>query len=364
MSVIPAGAITDVRPIDYAQRAEKQAQAAQQAHLMQQQLPTVLDVDPVDAAEELSFSIAHRGRTVVSQQETAQSSFTLDLRALARLVYRINRLKGLNAAFDQAFWKGEVAQRGNDKLNMARDDDTVESLTDSGSEDPFKQYVYLMEARQLARHGEPAAKKLDDALARVWDNHQSTIVAGFNTMKPMVAFAKDLQEWDKFRAIYLECVVSGDLGRTFKALLDKFGAGRLRQSIATLRNAIAADLASPIVSADKDRWQREYLDLMDNRRISSLIASTSDFCQELRVGDPQPDVVMGFVGGVLDFVAAPNDRKFNALCAVLVPEEELNEVIRMKVRSYLKKYLPLWLWSSPEARDQMLFHAPPFRTRS
>jgi hypothetical protein len=355
MSVLPVGLITEVRPLDYVQKASEIEYSAQAAP------PRAGTVNHTEAAEELSFGIAVRGRSQAAERESVSLNRPRDGRTVSRQMFRIGRLRGVYAAFDQVFWWGEVVPQDTALLERVHRHDAYQDPADTRGEDPFKTYVYLLEAeRQATAAGDTAAaRQVELALDKVWNENAVAVAAGFNTLAPMLRFAKDVGEWDRLRDVYLESVVAGDVAKTFKALLERFRPERLHEAIGALRNAIAADLASPIVCADKQRWQQQYLDLIDNRRLSSLVASSSEFCTELLARDPEADLVMNFVGSSLDLASSPTDRKFAALCTVLLPEPEVNEIVRMRLRNYLKKHLPLWLWASAEARDQLLF--PPMQ---
>jgi len=344
MSVIPYGPITDVRPPEYTRVPETRTSPDPATPLATQR------VGDVEAAEELASGFTSRVRSYAAERDKSTLDRNAHQRAVMRQAYRISRLRRVYVAVDQAFWHDEVTPRADELLKVARQQG--ERLTDSNEEDPFKRYVSLLQAKEQAGGDTQVQQRLDNALDQLWEQYQNAIVAGFNTKGPLLRFARDLAEWDHFRRIYLECVVHGELAKTFKALLDRFGPGRLGEAIGTLRNAIAADLNSPVVCADETRWQQETLDLVDNRRIHSLIATSDDFCRrELLPKAPTPEVVMNFVGGLLEFVAGPNDRKLKALCAVLVSEEDVNEALRLRVCDFMKKHLPLWLWVTPEARD-------------
>lgn len=347
MSILPYGPINEnMRALEYARPPEVKTtpEAAVSPH-------STHAVDHVKVAEEFTnFGISARARQHSTERESARPR-NFDQRALARQAYRMGRLRGIYAAYDEVFWRNEVTPRAEKLLRAARRTGKVEARADAEQEDPFKRYIALLEARQLAAGDTQAGQRLEASLDQVWEQHEGAIVAGFNTMGPLLRFSRDIGEWDTFRAIYFECVIHGELAKTFRALLDRFGPARLRSAIDTLRNAIAADLASPIVCADKDRWQQEYLDLVDNRRILSLIVTAEDFCREALTRDPEAEMVMSLVGGVLDYAAGPNERKLNALCAILVPEEDVTEVWRLRLRQFMKKHVPLWLWSSAEARD-------------
>lgn len=362
MSVIPHAQFSDLRPGDYLLRLVPQSMPAEAAHK-----PAVPHggVDHVKAAEELSFGVAARSRPLGAEKDTATLAQTRSGRDLVRQAYRILRLRGVQAAFDQAFWHGEIDANAQRTLAVVRRSDG--SPFDDADEDPFRRYVYLLEARrQVDPAEEPVVgRRLDDELDKLWLAHENEIVAGFNTARPMMRFAERVEEWDHFRSIYFAWVAHGEpLATTFKSLLEKFGPARLRAAINTLRDAIAADLASPIVCADKTRMQQQQIDLERNRTISSLMADTELFCRQLKADQPpMPEQVMNFVGGVLEYAAGPaNERKFNALCAIVLPDDEVTEVLRGRVRQFLKKSLPLPLWSSAEARDSLF--PPLFRNRN
>ena len=323
--------------------------------------PQSASVHPAAAAEELGFGIKSQHKGLAAQRETESLTRSVEERTLLDRAYRLSRLEGVYTAFDKHFWNTEVSPGADDAAQAARQHDGIGRLGNTAKDDPFKQYIVLLEAKQRLGEDEPAQRRLDVALDALWAEHRLQIVAGFNTMGPALRFARDIGEWNAFREIYLGYVIHGELAKTFRALLSKFGPARVRSAIETLRNAILADLASPIVCADKTRWQQEHLDLVDNQRILSLIAAIDEFCSALPARDPSAETVMSFVGSVLDFAAGPNERKLNALCSILVPEEAVNEVLRQRVKEFLKKHLPLQLWGSIEARDTVF--APVFRPK-
>lgn len=356
MSVLPVGSITNVRPLEYLQKTQEPQHATQPA-------PThpAGRVNLTEAAEELTFGITAQGRSRGAEREQTSLSQHRDPRTVSRQMFRISRLRGVYAAFDQAFWQEEVLPQAQALLERVHRQDANQNQTDSRNQDAFKSYVSLLEAQRqaIAAGDTAAAHRLEQELDHVWEGNAVAVAAGFNTLTPMLRFARNVGEWDRLRAVYFECVVPGNLAKTFKAMLERFAPERLREALDALRQAIVADLASPIVCADKQRWQQQTLDLIDNRNLSALIASSHEFCAALLSGDPQAVLVMRFVGGSLDLASSPTDRKFDALCALLVPESEVNEVLRMRLRNYLKRSLPLWLWASPDEREQLLF--PPMQ---
>lgn len=364
MSVIPHAPLGSLRPSDFS--LQPLPQDGPTIGVGPRHISSTASVDHVKAAEELGLSVAARSRARSAQQDATTQEQTRSGRSLVGQAYRVMRLRGLQTAFDQAFWSAEVAPQAQRRLVLARQFDGRSFDEADEGLDPFKRYLYLLEARELAEGTEApgVAMRLDDALDRLWEANEAQIVAGFNTARPLMRFASRIEEWDQFRSIYFAWVVHGEpLATTFRSLLQKFGPARLRSAIDTLRDALAADLASPIVCADRQRMQQQQIDLERNRTISSLVADTEHFCRELKAGSPPgPERVMDFVGGVLEYAAGPaNERKFNALCAIAVPDDEVTEALRWRVRQFLKKHIPLPLWSSVEARESLfpsLFRNP------
>lgn len=358
MSVLPISHVPSIDPARFAQ-----AEATQQMRQDQAVPQQVQDVDPVENAEEVGFGMVSRGMTRIAAQQQASAARGRDPRQHLLQIVRLSRLKGMNPTFDESFWRTEVGPRADDMLKAARGPGgSVEQLAGDGHEDPFKRYLFLMVARQRTQEEEPAAQTLDDAMERIWTRHELEVESGFNTMVPLYTFVQSTKEWDAFRGIYIDYVVPGEMAQTFKALLDRFGPQRLRPAVEALRKAIAADLASRIICLDTNRWRQEFLDLMDNRRIAGLIASASDFCRDVQRHDPEAETVVGFLGGALDLAAGPNPRKFDALCALLQPEDIIDARLRDRLRAYLNKSLPLWLWSNLDARDVILY-PPAHRAR-
>jgi hypothetical protein len=315
------------------------------------------DVDPVDDAEEVGFGMVTRGMSKIALQQQSSVAKKRDGRQHFIQIVRLARLKGMNPAFDESFWRNEVAVNADEMLTMARRGSSSSEQLAGGAvfEDPFKRYLFLLVAKQRTEPDEPASKKLDDAMDRIWVKHELEIESAFNTMVPMWEFVRDEKEWDAFRGIYIDYIVPGELALSLKALLERFGPGRIAAVIDALRKAMAFDLNSRIICLNTERWRQEMLDLVDNRRIAGLIGGASDFCREVQGRDPDPETVLGLVTGALDLAAGPNPRKLDGLCAMLKPGELVSELLRGRVRAYLNKCVPLWLWSSPDARDSILF---------
>jgi type III secretion system YopN/LcrE/InvE/MxiC family regulator len=324
-------------------------------------------VDFANAVEELAVGVAARTVTRLHEgpHRHPMGRIGRDLRSL-RQIYRIGRLRGLHAAFEDAFWRDEVVAPADELISQARQGGDVKRLADFQAADPFKRYVFLLEAEVRARtESEPnldVQKRLASALKQVWVEHEKQIQAGFNAAQPLARLSEHEQEWNEFRRVYFNCFVHhGTLAQTFKSLREKFEPERFRESIKTMRDALAADLASPAVLADRVRMEQQQRDLENNRTIWSLASDAEKFLHGLS-GKHVPDQrVLDFVGEVLDYATGPaNERKLNGICA-LVPDAEPTEHLRWQVKNFMKHKLLLSVWSSLEAHDTLF---PPSFLRS
>ncbi len=323
------------------------------------QKPADAEVEAAEAAEEAGLAALARSWQTpggARDHHSASPLWIRDDRGNARVAYRLGRLRRVHTLVSDAFWGEEVGPRAAELLSAAEDvRRDVHRLVTFQNANPFKRYVYLLEAEQQAAAGSDVAKRLQDAMDKVWSEHAPSIVAGFNTAGALMHFARHVDEWDQMRNIYFALAVHGDsLATTFKALLEKFGPARLRSAIDALRRAVAADLASPIVSGDRERMLQQQGDLERNRTMSSLMADAEDLQRRLWFRTPKPEEVVAFVVAVLEYIAGPvNDRKFNALCALALPGEEIDEIVRRRIREFLKRKLPVWLWGSEDARETL-----------
>jgi type III secretion system YopN/LcrE/InvE/MxiC family regulator len=316
------------------------------------------------AAEELSFGMATRValRNLGTPGRTHLATFGRDPGSLRQL-YRIARLRGLHAAFNDAAEHEQAGIMAAELLMKAREGGDVKSLADLQHADPFKRYVFLLEAQELAEraHEQHAdvRGRLAHALTGVWDEHQRTIQAGFHTARPLARFAQHGHEWDEFRGIYFNWVIQGgSLSTTFKSLLQKFGAERMREAVDTLRQALAADLASTVVNADWARMVQQQGDLERNRTIWSLVVEADEFLAGLGRRPAPEHQVMAFVAEALDCASlGASERRLHTLCALALPGSEITEALRWRVRVFLKQKLLATLWSSAEARDALFLPA-------
>lgn len=309
-------------------------------------------------AEQAAASAA---RSTGSRQETDSSMFMrqTDTRQVVRQMYRMGRLKGQHGAFDMVFWESGIAKDADQLLRVAAIEGSLRQLADRRGRDSFEHYLTLLEARELAGgapSGNETIQALDDALDAVWSDHAEEILAGFNTAPALMRFAEQIDEWTYFREVYSTLVLNGEaLAKTFRSLLKRFGASRLRRAVKALRDAIAADLASPFVSADRTRLVECQRDLEGTHTISSIVAESDSLCRRVAPQDTTPERVMAFVGGVFDFISfnAFADHKLTELCALLVPMEQLTEKERHQVREFLKAHVPMGLWSSLAVRENL-----------
>jgi len=296
-----------------------------------------------------------------SKHETDSSMFLrqTDTRQIVRQMYRMGRLKGQHAAFDMVFWESDIAKHADQLLRVAAVEGGLQQLADHRGRDPFEHYLTLLEARELAGGADSddeTIQGLDDALDAAWSEHAEEILAGFNTAPALMRFAEQIDEWEYFREVYATLVLNGEaLAKTFRSLLKRFGASRLRRAVKALRDAIAADLASPFVSADRTRLVECQRDLEGTHTISSIVAESDSLCRRMAPQDTTPERVMDFVGGVFDFISfnAFADQKLTELCALLVPKDQLTEKERHQVREFLKAHVPMGLWSSLAVRENL-----------
>jgi hypothetical protein len=316
------------------------------------------------AAEELSFGVSTRLalRNLGTPGHRHLAAFGRDPGSL-RQIYRIARLRGLHAAFNDAAAREHAAARAHELLMKAREGGDVKALADLQHPDPFKRYVFLLEAEELADRAKDPADvrgRLTRASAALWDEHQRTIQAGFHTARPLARFAQHEREWDEFREIYFNWVIhGGSLSATFRNLLQKFGPQRMRDAVNALRQALVADLASPVVHTDWARMVQQQGDLERNRTIWSLMVEAHDFLSRLN-RRPTPDhQVMTFVSEALDYAClGASERRLHALCLAASPGAPVNEALRWRVRNFLKQELLATLWPSAEARDALFSPAP------
>ncbi|WAC74570.1 hypothetical protein OU995_07650 [Roseateles sp. SL47] len=324
------------------------------------------EVNLNDAAEELTFGAASRMalRGLGTPDRTHLANFGRDPRTL-RQVYRIARLKSLHAAYQDTPWGAQAPAMAQELLAKAKEGGNVQHLADLQSVDPFKRYAYLLEADELAQRdpqADPAVReRLQQAQVSFWQQHQRRIMAGFNTARPLARFAQRGQEWDDFREIYYDWVLQGGgLAATFKSLLSRFGPDRMRDAVDTLRQAIVADLASPLVQADWSRLVQQQGDLERTRTIWSLVVDADRFLAAAHRREPTDAQVMGFVSDVLDYATlAANERRFSALCATAYPGGEVSPWQRSELTKFLRRHLPMEIWSSPEARETLFTVTPP-----
>jgi type III secretion system YopN/LcrE/InvE/MxiC family regulator len=315
------------------------------------------------AAEELGLGVSTRLalRNLGTPGHRHLATFARDPGSL-RQVYRIARLRGLHAAFDDAAAREQAATRADELLAKAREGGDVKVLADQQHPDPFRRYVHLLEAEELAGRTD-AATDVRERLARasqaVWQEHQRTIQAGFHTARPLVRFAQREREWDEFREIYFNWVVhGGSLPTTFKNLLQKFGPERMREAVDTLRQALVADLASPVVNADWARMVQQQADLERNRMIWSLVAGADEFLARLNQRPAPEHQVMSFVSEALDYACgSASERRLHALCMAASPGAEIDEALRWRVRAFLQRDVLATLWPSAEARDAVFLPA-------
>lgn len=361
MSVLPYGAISQVRP-DYltVQRTNTDPKAPTAGGAVSSATRT----EPKALEHPFSAAARHPSR---AESDAPMFQRLADTRQVVRQMYRTARLRGQHAAFEQLWQEGELVPHAKELIGEARRvDGDVYRLADRQNRDPFHRYLALLEARERLGLDDPeAARQLDDGLARAWDKHEAEITAGFNTAGALMEFARDVEQWNYFRILYANLMLhDATLAAVFKALLEKFGPSRLGGAIEALRGAIVADLASPIVNADKVRLVQSQLDLENTRKMSSLVAEGDALCKQVQGTASTPEQVMRFVAGVLDYVGitAHAEQRFNALCDVLSPLDPTSAMARHCLREFLKLKVPLSLWRSLEIREY-LFPAM-YRTRA
>lgn len=357
--------VTAFRPVDAVRPAPQARQAGPEPTPSALHAPQPGSAAGLAAAvEELGLGVSARlsVRSLGAPVHRHLAQFGRDPGSL-RQVYRIARLRGLHAAFDDAAAREQAAARAGELLARAREGGDVRTLADLQHPDPFRRYVHLLEAEELASRADAPADvsaRLAHASEALWAEHQRTIQAGFHTARPLVRFAQHQGEWDEFRAIYFDWVVhGGSLSTTFKALLQKFGAERMRDAVDTLRQALVADLASPVVNADWARMVQQQADLERNRTIWALVVGADEFLTALHRRPAPQQQVMAFVSEALDCAClGASERRFQALCMAAAPGAEIDETLRWRVRSFLKRDVPAALWPSAEVRDALFPPAP------
>lgn len=365
--MLSSNGLTAARPAELLRTAPPARQAGLEPTASTSHAPqTRSAAEPDAAAEELSAGVATRLalRNLGTPGHRHLAAFARDPGSL-RLTYRIARLRGLHAAFNDAAARERAAAMADELLVKAREGGDVKTLADLQHPDPFKRYVFLLEAEELAdrTHApDEIRERLVRASAAIWDEHQRTIQAGFHTARPLAWFAQHEREWDEFRQIYFNWILHGtSLSTTFKSLLQKFGPQRMRYAVDTLRQALVADLASPVVNADWARLVQQQGDLERNRTIWSLVVGAEDFLTRLNRRPVPEHQVMTFVSEALDYAClGAGERRLHTLCMAASPGAEIDEALRWRVRAFLKRELLATLWSSAEARDT-LFPPVPIR---
>lgn len=359
MSVLPYGAISQVRPEYLTLQRTSSDPKAQPGPAA---APTAR-AEPKALEQAFSAAARHASR---AQAEAPAFQRLADTRQVVRQMYRTGRLRGQHAAFEQLWQEGELVPQAKELVKEAkRVDGDVYRLADRQNRDPFNRYLALLEARERLGLDDPGtAQRLDDSLEQAWEAHEAEIMGGFNTAAALMEFARNVEQWNYFRMLYANLMVhDATLASIFKALLEKFGASRLSGAIESLRGAIAADLASPIVNADRVRLVQSQLDLESTRKMSSLVAEGDALCRQVQGDRSTAEQVMRFVGGVLDYVGitAHAEQRFNALCDLLSPLDPTSAMARHRLREFLKLKVPMSLWRSLEIREY-LFPAM-YRTR-
>jgi HrpJ-like domain len=225
--------------------------------------------------------------------------------------------------------------------------------------DPFKGYVALLEARELASQDLIVSGRLDALMAALWKDKSAIILAGFNSAPSLLHFAEKASEWDKFRQIYYDSVVSSaPMASVFKSLLAQFGPARLTSAIAALRNAIVADLAAPEVSSNKARMQQQLSDLENNRAMNSLLVEGHILLKSFSKSVPEAQTVVDFLNHVFDFAAGPpHDAKLLDICHCMVGTAvPVTDNVKRVAREFLSTKIPTSLWSSLRERAIALGH--------
>lgn len=360
MSVLPFAGVGQVRP-----DAPTQIQRTQPDPKALPNGPVVSTSRAEARALEHAFSSATRQPARADAQAPTFHRLT-DTRQVILQTYRLGRLRGQHAAFEQLWQDDELVGRAKALVEEARRvGGDVRALADREPADPFNRFLALLEAReQLGLDDPDAARQLDALIGQAWDDHGAEIASGFNTAGALMDFARNLPQWNYFRTLYADLMLSDvSLAAMFKALLEKFGAGRMSGAIESLRRAIAADLASPIVSADRVRLVQSQLDLETTRKMSSLVAEGDALCKQVQGERSTPEQVMRFVSGVLDYLGATAhaEQRLAALCDLLSPLDPTSAAARHHLREFLKLKVPISLWRSLEVREQ-LFPAM-YRTR-
>lgn len=258
------------------------------------------------ASAELESARSFRAQVVGSHDATARVSDRLPALGLAlphassavtllrdprqiRQFYRLARLRGLHAAFADGEWRDTAEPKAEELLTAAREGSDVARLVSFQHKEPFKRYLFLLEAEQLSERvakNEPLVReRLQQTQTALWDEYAEDIASGFNTAPSLMSIVHTLDGWDEARTIYRDWVTgSPGLGALHRNLAQAFGLARLRTGLASMRKALRADLASPLVQADAKRRVTQTVDLERTVLLERLIASVDDFMRRGRRG--------------------------------------------------------------------------------
>jgi hypothetical protein len=208
-----------------------------------------------------------------------------------RQFYRLARLKGLHAAFQDLGLREFATSKAEELLTAAREGGDLHRLVAFQHKDPFKRYLFLLEAEQLAqgvphdtdrRHLQACVQEVQTAL---WDAHAEEIASGFDTAQSFLPIAHGLQGWDDARAIYREWVTqSPNLVALYRNLNQAFEPRQLRMGLISVRKALRADLASPLAQTGASRRVSQTLDLERVGVLERLMDSVDRFMKGARRG--------------------------------------------------------------------------------
>lgn len=358
MSVLPTpgltslGGVRELMPVQRPAATPSGTPAAPHPAAM----PTLATSRAERAAMEHALAQAAQGTRHKADNEPLVFTRQGDQRQLVRTMYR---LRNQYATFDQMWKEGEVDKTAEELVLEARSmEGDVYAAARRRQPDAFQRYLALLDARDRMQQfdDELATLRIEAALEEDWAKHQDAIMAGFNSAESLLEYARNFAQWNYFRVLYASLMVhEATLAATFKALLEKFGPARITGAIEALRGAIAADLASPLVSCDRVRLIQSQLDLETTRKMSSLMREGDAVCKKVHGERSSPELVMRFVGGVFDYVGITtySDQRFTLLCELLNPDDPTHPATRHFLREFLKSSIPLSLWRSMEVRANL-----------
>ncbi|WP_143073949.1 hypothetical protein [Roseateles sp. YR242] len=275
-----------------------------------------------------------------------------------RELYRFSRMRKLHAAIPEAEWRDYAEPRAPEVLNVAREGRDLKHFVVLQQSQPFKQYLSLLEAEHLLEAtggSEPEVhERIAAAQAAIWDSHAADIALDFHTSAPLLSITRSLHGWDEARAIYRDWVPqSNGMQSLYRNLHQAFGPARLRAGLVAMRNALRADLASPLVLRDRTRWQTQTIDLERTAVLERLVASADQFMDK-GVPDVGQERWGQFMSEVIECTAGQvSERRLQTLHAAAFPDRSYSPNDRGAVVNFLLKALPMDMWEQPEVRDAL-----------